>query len=542
MLKQSPNFNENWGFRISRVDEIHPIPDAHSIVKAVLGTDTVVVGADTKVGDIVAFFPVGSCISPTYLGANNLFEAAYYDHNSNRDDYATLKASIESLMGRADKTEEDLSQLQVMQGRLKHMVGFFNVQGRVRALKLRGQVSMGYVAPVSTLEKAWPELRTTIWSQHLGKSYDMVGSDLVCWKWVPAVKSTSEPNDPAGYKMPWYKRGMRNLKKFDRLIPGFFKQHYDTAILERNAHLINPTDDITLTVKVHGTSVILANLPVRKQLNWWYKLLKKLGCSVDETEFGEIYSTRRVIQNKYINPRATRANNEPGNEYQAVNEDFIGFLTPGMTVYGEIAGYKPNGKPIQAPKGITHDYGCLPGQYVFMPYRITETGMNGEVTEWSVKQVNEWTAMVKEMLPENEKHKIMPMTVVYEGKAGDMYNDLYNQVCLGYTEQLVDDARQAYIHSPEYNGFIPKYLESLTEYCRQKWRVAWIEAMKNDRDMLGMELPEPMCRQKNAPREGVVLRITGDPQARAWKLKSQAHHLLSQKAADAGEADPEDLA
>lgn len=294
-------------------------------------------------------------------------------------------------------------------------------------------------------------------------------------------------------------------------------------------------------ILIHNTSVILANLPVRRQLNWWERLLKKLGMSVQETEFGEIYSTRHVIQNKYINPFATRANNEPDNEYQAVNEEFIDFLSPGMTVYGEIVGYKPNGKCIQSPKGVDHDYGCNPGEHKFMPYRITETDSEGNVKEWSIHEVMDWVNTVREMLPENEKSKLMDMVIVYEGWAGHQYH-LYEQIMNSTQRSEYEAELQAFKDSPEYCGFLPKRLESFEEFAKNKWRVAWVEAIHNDKTGIGMELPEPLCRNKKAPREGIVVRITGDPEARAWKCKTKAHAMLAQKAQDAGEADPEDLA
>lgn len=541
ILNKSKSINENYAARIARIDEIHPIPDAHSIVKAVLGTDTVVVGKDMKVGDVVVFFPVGCCISEKYLRFHNLYDSSNSVLNANRDDYANLNLEIQAIMIKPAKDEEDISKLQELESRRKRMIGFFNKQGRVRCIKLRGEMSMGYVAPVSTLEAVWPELKTVLWPHELGKNYDMVGNDQLCWKFIPPVKSEPEDAMPAGYKMPWYMRSLRKLKKFDRLIPGFFRPHYDTAHLERNAHLIDPEDVITETVKVHGTSVILANLPVRRKLNWWERFLKKLGMKVEEREFGDIYSTRRVIQNKYINPFASRANNEPGNEYQAVNQDFIGFLTPGMSVYGEIAGYKPSGKPIQAPKGIEHDYGCRPGQYVFMPYRITETDENGTPKEWPVTEVMSWVDTVREMLPDEEKRKLMDMVLLYHGKAGDQYG-LWAQIKATTTRAEYDAELEAFTHAEGYNGFIPKRLESYEEFLKNKWRVAWIEAMRNDKTGLGFELHEPLCRHPKAPREGIVVRIDGDKEARAWKLKTKAHQDLSSKAADAGEVDPEDLA
>lgn len=541
MLNKSKAINENYAARIARIDEIHPIPDAHSIVKAVLGTDTVVVGKDMKVGDIVAYFPEGCCISEKYLSHHNLYDASNTEKNSNYEAYKELGMQMVELQTKPGKTEEDLSKIQEMEARRKSMVGFFNKQGRVRCIKLRGEMSMGYVAPVSTLEAVWPELKTVLWSRELGNNYDMVGNEPLCWKYIPPVKEEKETDYPAGYKMPWYMKSLRKLKKFDRLIPGFFRPHYDTALLERNAHLIDPEDVITETVKVHGTSVILANLPVRRKLNWWERLLKKLHISVNETEFGGIYSTRRVIQNKYINPFASRANNEPGNEYQAVNADFIDFLTPGMTVYGEICGYKPNGKPIQAPKGIDHDYGCRPGEYKFMPYRITETNDASEVTEWSIEDVMDWVKTVREMLPEAEQDKLMDMVLVYHGPAGDQYN-LYEQVKNSTTQAEYDAALHEFTHADGFAGFIPRRLENLTEFIKNKWRVAWIEAMRADKQGLGFELHEPLCRHPKAPREGIVIRIDGDKESRAWKLKTKKHAELAQKAKDAGEVDSEDIA
>ena len=132
MLNKSKSINENYAARIARIDEIHPIPDAHSIVKAVLGTDTVVVGKDMKVGDIVVYFPEGSCIAEKYLGFHNLFEASCAEKNANYEAYKELGMQIQELMTKAGKTEEDLSLLQEMEARRKHMVGFFNKQGRVR--------------------------------------------------------------------------------------------------------------------------------------------------------------------------------------------------------------------------------------------------------------------------------------------------------------------------------------------------------------------------------------------------------------------------
>lgn len=537
MLSKSKSINENYAARIVRIDEIHPIPNAHSLVKAVLGTDTVVVSNDMKVGDIVAYFPEGCCISEKYLGAHNLFDASGAEKNSNYEDYKELGKKIQELKTKPNKSMYDVSELQEMEARRKRMVGFFNKQGRVRCIKLRGEISMGYVAPVETLEKVWPELKSVLWSHELGNNYDMVGDEMLCWKYLPPIKK-KKTDRPVNRKTPWYLKPFRHLKKFDRIIPGFFRHHYDTMLLEINAHLIDPEDVITESIKIHGTSICIANLPVNRKLNLWERLLKKLGVKVNETEFGDIYSTHHVIQNRYINPFTSRK--EPRDEYQAVNDDFMDFLTPGMTVYGEIVGYKPSGKPIQSPKGIDHDYGCRPGQYKFMPYRITETDSEGNAVEWSINAVMGWVDIVRQMLPEAEQDKIMNMVILYHGKAGDQYG-LYERIKNSTTHEEYDAAVAEFTHDKEFDGFIPKRLESFDEFVKNKWRVAWIEAMRADKQDLGFELHEPLCRNPRAPREGIVIRIDHDTEARAWKLKTRAHTMLAQRAKDAGEIDSEDI-
>ena len=62
--------------------------------------------------------------------------------------------------------------------------------------------------------------------------------------------------------------------------------------------------------------------------------------------------------------------------------------------------------------------------------------------------------------------------------------------------------------------------------------------MKNDTKTLGMELNEPLCRNKT-PREGIVLRIDKDPIKEAWKLKSMAFLSREAKLIDSGEVDIE---
>ena len=63
--------------------------------------------------------------------------------------------------------------------------------------------------------------------------------------------------------------------------------------------------------------------------------------------------------------------------------------------------------------------------------------------------------------------------------------------------------------------------------------------MKADKEHFGMELNEPLCKAYKVPREGIVIRINGDPVAEAFKLKTDAFYGKEQKEIDAGNVDME---
>lgn len=103
-----------------------------------------------KPGDIVLYFPVETAICEKFLGANNLYEISEAHRNSNFEIIKEIYSKIEI------ENDENISKSLLAEA--KSLCGFFNKHGRVRMLKLRGQYSMGFVTPISTLCKAYPEL------------------------------------------------------------------------------------------------------------------------------------------------------------------------------------------------------------------------------------------------------------------------------------------------------------------------------------------------------------------------------------------------
>lgn len=494
-LRKSEDANPNYLATICQIENLYPIEGADRLMRTTINGNDMVVSKDMNIGDVVVYFPVETAICEQFLSANNLYELSEAHRNANF-------VEVEELIKFANTAEDDQDAKQAMTT-AKSMCGFFNKRGRVRMLKLRGQYSMGFVIPVESLRKAFPDL-TAIYGE-IGTQFNYVGDTQFCWKYVPITDTKPQrEHDKSG---KWKKLMRRTRERFDKLIEGQFEFHYDTKKLEGEMHNIKPDQTVSVSVKVHGTSVILSNILCNRKLSFWEKVKKFFGCEVQTTEYSNIYSSRKVIKNRYLN--------ENGRHYYGtdiwgcVNRAFEKFLSPGMTVYGEIVGYiEGTSQMIQAK----HDYGCEPGQWKFMPYRITMTDGTGYKTEMNVEEVQTWINCILDTYGNEKAYQpgakwytykdcLMPLNILYHGPLKDMYKDI--DVENHFHENL-------------------------------------LERMKNDKEWLLMEKNEPMCKNK-VPREGVVIRIDDDICPRAWKLKSKAHYNLEALAHDNDEVDIEEV-
>lgn len=276
---------------------------------------------------------------------------------------------------------------------------------------------------------------------------------------------------------------IKSIKKIER------KDRYDLTCPETDNFFANG-------ILIHNTSIIMSNILVNRNLTTWEKIKKFFGCNVPLTEYGNVYSSRGVIKNKYINQGVT-----PGyygcDIYGCVNRDFSPYIDKGMTVYGEVVGYLENSTSMIQKQ---HDYGCKTGHWKFMPYRITSTDENGNHIEWEIKDVDAWTHKLVESHPELAD-KVLFLNFVHYGRFGDMYKDI-----------------------PE----------------DENWNKNILAQMKADRDLILMEEDEPMCKNK-VPREGIVIRIVGDKISRSWKLKSLRHYSKEAEQHDKSEVDMEEI-
>lgn len=382
-------------------------------------------------------------------------------------------------------------------------VGFFNKTGRVRAIRLGGINSMGYLFSIDELAKWCPEVKNVYLPDLVGEDFDMVNGIEFIKAYVPFVPQRSNKGDGKSID----RKRNKKIEKFDRMIKGEFSFNYSSDPLPKCINRIKPNDTVSITVKFHGTSFLCGKLhvktpiklPIHKLL--WNKfvdttgLFKKLRVTDYIVEYGNVTSSRTVIRNQYINKKVTDGyyGVDIWSEYGNL---IYPYLDEGMTVYGEIFGYlSGSDKMIQKD----YDYGCEKGKNKLMPYRITTTNDNGTKHEWNVMEVKEWTEKLIAEHPELAD-KIHVIDLLYHGILADLYPHL-----------------------------------SLTEH----WHENVLEEMRNDVIHFGMEKREPLCTNHNVPREGICVRIDNDEINENFKLKCAKFFDRERKAIDAGEVDIE---
>lgn len=405
-------------------------------------------------------------------------------------DIATLNLEIENLKNEIEKNTDFI----------RSHVGFFNKTGRVRAIKLGGIRSMGYLFSLDELAKYNPKVKDINLDELVNEDFDTVDGELFVKAYVPEVKEHKVRSHSD--------KSNKKIEKFDRMIKGEFSFHYDTDPLPKCINLIKPTDCVSITYKLHGTSFICGKvhvkMPIRLPIHkWvWNKFIDLTGFFKSKriidykVEYGNVTSSRKVIKNQYIN-KDVKDGFYSVDVWSEYGDLIYPYLDEGMTLYGEICGYETGKDKWIQPQ---YDYGCDVGENFLMPYRITTTNEDGSKKEWNVQDVYDWTVKLITEHPELS-NKIHPITVAYHGTLKDLYPDL-----------------------------------SLTEH----WHENLLERMRNDTKHFHMEKNCPLCKNK-VPFEGIVLRIDDDENVEAFKLKSYRFIEREKKAIDNGEVDMEML-
>lgn len=387
---------------------------------------------------------------------------------------------------------------------MKRSVGFFAKTGRVRALRLGGVLSMGFLFTPKELAKWKPCVNDINFEELVGEDFDTIDGEEFIKAYVPYVPQRSSKGEGRDRKRN------KKVEQFDRMVKGEFSYHYDTQPLPKTISAIKPDDVVTLSAKLHGTSVVIGKLKVKNPIKLpihkalWNKFVDLTGLFKSSritdyvVDYGNVTSSRTVIKNQYIN-KDVNSGYYGVDVWSEYGNLIYPYLDNGMTIYGEIVGYLTGSdKMIQKQ----YDYGCEVGHNKLMVYRITTTKPDGSKYEWNVSEVREWTDKFLTRLYKegNEElaERIHPIDILHHGTLAQRYPDL-----------------------------------SLTDH----WHENVLMALRNDKE-LHMEEMCPMCKN-TVPFEGIVLRKDDDPIAEAYKLKCYLFLDKERADIDSGQVDTE---
>ena len=463
-LNKSKKANVNYLAKVVELTEFapHVNPEVTRLKVAHVDGFNILVGIDEKPGKFV-YFPTSCCINPQFLSFANLYKHGEMNANP-------------------EKT------------------GMFEDNGRVKAIKLKGQVSEGFLLPLQMLVDFIVTSTNVKFEEDdcpVGTEFDEVEHNGKSF-WINKKYVVHQQQGGGSAKDKRYDRRQKKLKKFNRVIDDQFRFHYDTVILRKEPEVIQPEDLIHISHKWHGTSAIFAYVLCKHPL----KLGEKIAKLLTKNEFNDydyLYASRSVIKNANINRGVTAGfyGEGAGDVWKIAFEYVKPYLIKGMTIYAEIVGFLPNGKYIQK----NYDYGCVMPKandeytygthYKIMVYRITLTNVDGVVHEFSAREVRQWC----------ESKGLTPVIECYYGYAKDLYPEI------GKTEVWAD----------------------------KSWSEAFMEKLANDRRFY-MEMPSPDCASK-APHEGLVIKKEDMRSRACFKFLNKEQEEL-----DKGEENIEDLA
>lgn len=332
-MKLETPVNANYAAVVVQVKVINELENCDNVVGVPLLGFNAIVGKDIKVGDIGILFPPETQLSAEYASNNNLYR------------HAQLNVDPEAK-------------------------GYLEDNTRVRAMKFRGHVSNALFMPLSSLEYLSRLLPEDIAQLKVGDVFDRFLGHEICRKYLIKVPvSRVEKN----------KVRAKERRVDEKMLPA----HFDTDNYFRNKDAIPAGTEVIVTAKLHGTSVRLGNVLVKRKLSWKDKLAKWFGVSIKEFEYDYIAGSRRVIKDP--------ADNDQDHYYSTdiwtkALDKVKGTLPEGFIVYGELIGWTDSGAPIQS----NYTYQVPQGTNELYVYRVAQVNTQGRSTDLSWTQVKEF--------------------------------------------------------------------------------------------------------------------------------------------------------
>lgn len=310
----------NYSAEIIEVHTLLDLPGLDNLKGLPIGGYTALVSKDTQVGDILVAFPAESQISDTFLAQNNL----YRHPERNRDILVT---------------------------------GYVEDNRRVKAIKLRGHASNALTLPASTVGAT---------AADVGTLFDTVDGNVLVQK----------------YEVPRTGNPAHNQPKTAKFASVNLPVHADTENWWRNEFKIDPDTWVTVSQKVHGTSVRLGRILVPRAIKWWERFLIKLGARANHLEYAFVVGSRKVIKSVITSEKTINPDSNHFFGFDLWSEEAVKYadlIPDDVLVFGELIGWTKDGSPIQ--KGYTYD--VPKGEARLLVYRVAVQGNDGKVYDLS---------------------------------------------------------------------------------------------------------------------------------------------------------------
>lgn len=433
--------NPNYCARIIRLGEPRKHSNADRLLCHSIMFNNVITDLSYKKDDLVVYFPLECAINKDFVSYFNGF------------------------------AKKELNQNQEVRG-------FFDNNSRVRAVKLRGEPSAGFIIKLEVL-LSWLSTQDFLVNFPnekeipVDEDFDSYKDILICSKYVVPVRNSGQ------------NIAKQKVARESSIVEGQFHFHPDTKHLKKELHVLKPDDLITISYKLHGTSAVFANILTKKKLSLAARVLKKIGFEIQDTKHDLVASSRRVIKSEHVDKN--HDNFYDSNIWVLVAESLKEKIPPGYSLYGEIVGFLPSGAQIQSK----YDYGCRPNTWEFFVYRVTFTDSGGQVIEFTTPQVQRFC----------QKFDLKTVPVFYYGRADQWLFENSNYSIMNESHHW---------HKNFLTMLISKYTEKNCYLCKNI-----------------------------VPEEGIVLQIEGEV-FNAFKLKSWAFLEAETKLLDSGEQNIED--
>lgn len=421
--------------------EKHPNADRLQVVEF-FGNSTMV-DMNVHEGDVGIYFPIDLQLSEEFCTTNN-------------------------LVRRKDETG-------------KNVGGYLDPEKRnITAMRLRGSKSEGLYLPLTCLKYIYGENEIPL---KVGDKFDVLDGHEICCKYIPKRNHARQHG------------GANKVKTVKKNIAPLFLEHVETEQLAYNMDAFKPGDQVELTLKMHGTSGRTGYLPVLKgyKRTLFDRIFRREGKPI--YEYGYISGTRRTVLNfddvngGFYGDNTFRHEVEEqirGKLFQGeeIYYEIVGWAGPGVTIMPVVDNKKTQDKAFIKQYGpqTTFSYGCEPDTHDFYVYRMTMTGPDGHVVEYTPDY----------MRYRCEQMGLKTVPVFWKGYIPEK------------TEHIVGkSADECYIEVPSCTPG-----EWVKDLCEQYYDGA---------DPVG----------KTHVREGVVARIVNRPSFTAFKHKNFSFKVLS---------------